>query len=152
VGHVTPRPPVLTTLAVLAMVLGAGGGLSSVSTVVLLTETRDHYMAKAFPAEQRDSQAFPDEFLKEAEREAEAYYNRRGVAIPLAGVNFIVSILLFLAAGALLRGRATSIGSFRFAALVNIPYHVLQTVFSLVQIRDISMTPSPGSPLSESLP
>lgn len=87
-------------------------------------------MAEKIPVQQA-------EFLKIAEKEADVIYSRRGVALPLAGMNFILSTLLFLGCARAMRGSLWGASALKFASMASVPYTVLASAFAVVQAREI---------------
>jgi hypothetical protein len=73
-----------------------------------------------------------------AEKVADKFYTRRGVILPLAAVNFILSLLL--AAGCLrtLGGSAWGLSAFRLACVGSIPYQVLNGISLVLETRDLA--------------
>jgi len=127
------KPPLLYILAALALLLGSFGTLFTVSRAVPLLLSRDQFVSEV----RHSAERLPLNVNDVAEKEADVVYSRRGVALPLAAMNLILSVLLFLGAGRAMRGSPWGLSAWHVAATANIPYTILATVFSLVQTREL---------------
>jgi hypothetical protein len=130
------KPPLLYLLAAFGLVLGSFGGMFALSKALPLTASRDQYVSAyrewfdKLPAAKLENTQLP-------EKEADVIYSRRGVALPLAVMNIILSTLLFLGCGRALRGSLWGYSAWKFAALASVPYTVLASAFGLVQAREM---------------
>ncbi len=148
----------LSFLAGLGLVLGTFGALSSVAIVLPLVDSRDSFVSmyreiaekqRALPTELGGPEIKSGELVKEAEREGDIYYGRRGTAIPLAIVNFVLSGMLFIGCGGALRGLKSGVQNWRFALWVSILYHAVDTAFALVQSNDLRAAVDPSTTLGQ---
>jgi hypothetical protein len=142
------RPPLLYVLAAFGLLIGSFGGLYAASSAATLLRSRDQYIAEA----KHRVEHLPGDAEKIAEKEAEVVYARRGVALPLAAMNVILSVLLFLGCGRAMRGNAWGASAWELAAFANIPYTVLWAAFNLVQAREMKAAlPEIGIELTSSI-
>jgi hypothetical protein len=143
---VNRRPLILTLFCWIGITIGFGGTILSFFSSLPLLESRDRYVsafsedaARIFhPAA---SLATSNELRALAEKEADAIYGRRGVALPLNAANFVLSLLLLSGCARTLRGLSSGPEAIRFAAAVSIPLHLLDGTFSFVQTRDFERLP-----------
>jgi hypothetical protein len=137
------KPPLLYVLAAFGLVLGSFGALYAPSSAMAFLGTRDQFVsalrdeAQRYPLIPAEPKARA-QFLELAEREAEVLYTRRGVALPLAAMNLIVSLLLLAGAMQAMRGEAWGVSAWSLAAAVNIPYTILSLLFFLVETRELN--------------
>jgi hypothetical protein len=139
------KPPLLYLLAAFGLVLGSFGGMFALSKALPLMSTRDQYVT-AYKEWFEKLPAAKEETTALAEKEADVIYSRRGVALPLAGMNIILSTLLFLGCGRALRGSPWGWSAWRFAAMASVPYTVLASAFALVQAREMAAA-MPNDPI-----
>lgn len=94
-----------------------------------------------------------DDVQRLAERKAEALWSRRGVFIPLAVANAVLSSLMLLGiAGAVSRRLAWGRSAWRFAALVSLVAVAMEGVANYVHARDlIQAVADLHDPLSEQI-
>ena len=135
------KPPFLYVLAAFGLMLGGFGTMYSVSSAVPLMSSRDQYVAANI--EQAEAQlpladALKPERDKAIEKQADALYARRGVTLPLAGMNLILSFLLFAGCVRALRNQQWGHSAWSLAALVSIPYTLLDCGFEVVQHHDLA--------------
>jgi hypothetical protein len=149
------KPPLFYILAAFGLVLGLFGGMSAISNGLSLLMTRDEYVSATREGAEKLAPAAKDDVLHMVERQADAVYSRRNVALPLAAMNVILSGLLFLGCGRALRGQAWGISAWQLAAAASIPYTLLACAFALVQARELRTvfeeTPGPLGALSGSI-
>lgn len=150
------KPPLLYVLAAFGLVLGSFGALYAPSSAMAFLGTRDQFVsalrdeAERYPLMPAEPQARA-QFLELAEHEAEALYARRGVALPLAAMNLIVSLLLLAGAMQAMRGEKWGVSAWSLAAAVNVPYTLLSLAFFLVETRDlVAVFRASGGPIGES--
>jgi hypothetical protein len=148
------------------MILGALGAYRALQEFLDLTSSRDRFVArhkdafvfrdemppldvdggmpdagvaapvvKSAPANDAGT-AIPKQMA--GDRLAEARYARRGVLLPLAAVNMILSLLLFAGCTRVLRGQAWGLSAWLLCAMVSIPYHLLDCTVSVVQARELA--------------
>ncbi len=146
------KPPLLYVLAAFGLVLGSFGTLYALSSAAPFMFTRDQYVNAMrdeaekqlpLPADAADRNAM----LALEEREAEVLYDRRGVALPLAAMNMILSLLLFAGAARAMRGHAWGVSAWTLAAAASVPYTLLALAFAIVESRYLvaayRLTPGP---------
>ncbi len=135
------RPTLLYVLASTGLLLGGLGSFYSGCHAAPLLQSRDQYLAAIHDV--AEHQALPPEvgskedLMKAFDKQAEVVYSRRGVALPLDAMNFILSMLLFLGCGRALRGHTWGLQAWILAAMVSVPYTLLDCAFSIVQSRDL---------------
>jgi hypothetical protein len=138
------RPALFYILAAFGLVLGAFGGMSSVSNGLSLLMTRDEYVSASRETAEKLAPPAQDDLLKLVERQADTLYSRRNVALPLAAMNFILSTLLFLGCGRAMRGQAWGWSAWQLAATASNPYTILAGAFALVQARELQSVLEPS--------
>jgi hypothetical protein len=79
-----------------------------------------------------------DEVLRVVEKQADLVYSRRGVALPMAAMSFILSLLLFAGCARAMRGLAWGASAWSLAAVASLPYQILDAAFAVVQVHDLS--------------
>lgn len=79
-----------------------------------------------------------DDVLRVVEKQADLVYGRRGVALPMAAMNFILSLLLFAGCARAMRGLPWGASAWSLAAVASLPYQLLDVAFAIVQARDLS--------------
>jgi hypothetical protein len=133
----TDKPALFYVLAAFGLLIGSFGGMFALSKAAPLLGSRDQYIsayrefAEKLPG--HDAQS-----LKMAEQEADAIYSRRGVALPLAAMNLILSTLLFLGCGRALRGSPWGLSAWQLAVVASLPYTLLASAFAIVEAREIA--------------
>jgi hypothetical protein len=138
-----PRPPLLYVLASFGLILGGFGASYSSCQAASLLQTRDQFAAGVREEAERrlptapDQLVTKDELMHMIERQAEVIYSRRGVALPLDAMNFILSALLFAGCGRALRGHSWGLSAWSLAAIASVPYTLLDCAFSIIQSRDL---------------
>jgi hypothetical protein len=140
---VLKKPALFKVLAIFGLILGGFGSLYSFASSMPLLSSRDQYVAIYREAAEKQSAVVPtpalrDELVHMYERQADTVYSRRGVQLPLAAMNIILSMLLFAGCTRALRGQGWGLSAWTMAALASIPYTVLDVAFSVVQARDLS--------------
>jgi hypothetical protein len=134
------KPPLLYVLAAFGLVLGGFGTYYAVGIGAPLLQSRDQYVSgiRGFIDKQTPESAAPDrdDTLKLVEKQAEVLYSRRGVALPLAGMNVILSLLLFLGCARAMRGEPWGLSAWGLAAKASIPYVVLDCALSVGLSRE----------------
>ncbi len=126
-------------LGAFGLVLGGFGMVYSLNSATSLLEPRDQYVRViADNAEKSPIPiAPPAELRRMGERIAEVRYSRRGVVLPLAGMDFILSTLLLAGCLRAMRGQSWGLSAWSLAALASIPYQLLDGAFAIVQARDL---------------
>jgi hypothetical protein len=127
------------------MAVGGFAGLYAVAAAAPLLQPRDQFVA-AWQEQARlllsiqPQKEVPDRdaFERVIEREGDAIYARRGAALPLYAMSLILSGLLFLGCARMLRREAWGLSAFELAAVANIPYHLLDATFGVIQARDLA--------------
>lgn len=148
------KPPLLYVLAAFGLVLGSFGTLYALSSATPFLLTRDQFLA-AYHEEAERHPLLPSEpaaraqFLELGEREADVLYARRGVQLPLAAMNLIVSLLLLAGTTQAMRGQAWGISAWSLGAAANVPYTVLALVFFLVESRELLAIYRGAGPVGE---
>ena len=141
------KPTFLKVLAGFGLALGCFGAISAISSALLFTHTRDEYVTLLRDSTVKSAPSATEQQVKLIEQEADALYSRRNVALPLAGMNLILSSLLFFGCGRAARGQLWGLQAWQLAAAASIPYTILACAFALVQMRElrpiIDATPGP---------
>ncbi|MEO6955044.1 MAG: hypothetical protein ABI321_24805 [Polyangia bacterium] len=143
------RPRLLVVLAVIGFLYGTLGIVTSLSSFVTLTGSHDAFTAevkrqadKLVP--QAEAGKPTDELATVALRKAEALWTRRGVLLPLAGGNLIVSVLILLGCSRIWsaddpRGRrAWARSAWQLGCLVGLPLLGLQTLVEIAHAKDLA--------------
>jgi hypothetical protein len=110
----------------------ADAGASSTTAVASDTPASSSLFTELFGTLSRD------EVLRIVEKQADLVYSRRGVALPMAGMNFILSLLLFAGCARAMRGLAWGASAWSLAAVASIPYELLDVAVAVVQARDLA--------------
>lgn len=136
------KPALFYVLAAFGLVLGGFGPYYALGKGVLFLQNRDRFVSAVRAAAEVQSAAIPPEGRDAAmtlvEKQADVVYSRRGVTIPLAGMNVILSLLLFLGCARAMRGDPWGLSAWALAAMVSIPYVVIDSALSLVQSRELA--------------
>jgi hypothetical protein len=74
-----------------------------------------------------------------AEQAAETLYSQRGVVLPLAAMDVIISLLLLFGCLRALRGDAWGLSAWSIACLVTIPYELLNAVVLMHQSHELPL-------------
>jgi hypothetical protein len=128
------RPPFLVVMAIFGLLLGSFGALYAINNATLFLMPRDAYSKSVH---EQAEKLIPDEGLRRfQEQRAEAEYDRRNTALPLAGMNVLLSCLLVAGCARALRGSAWGASAWSVAALGSIPYHLIDGAFAVVKGRD----------------
>lgn len=136
----------LYVLAAFGLVLGGFGALSSASGGAALLRSRDHYvdarrkLAEQAAGELPEQLGTREDLVKVVAREADAQHRWRGVALPLAAMNLILSMLLFTGAMRAMRGDPWGWSAWLLAARASIAWVLLDVIFQVVQARDLQAT------------
>jgi hypothetical protein len=133
------RPTLLSILAVVGIVLGACGTMYALSSAPLYLGSRDAMVRlyRETAAKSASSLTPADQLELMAEREADVRYRRRNAQLPLTGVTLIVSCLLLAGCSRTLRGQAWGVEAWTLAAMMAIPYQLLDTALAVVQAHDL---------------
>jgi hypothetical protein len=138
---VSARPKFLVVIAAFGILLGGYGVLNAIATGTTLLLPRDAYIkAHHDEAEKNLSGATPelrDTLVQIAEKQAAAHYGRRGVALPLAAIDLILSFLMMAGCLRALRGLGWGASAWSLAAKLIIPFMILDSAFMIVQTRDL---------------
>jgi hypothetical protein len=149
---VVKKPPLLVALAVIGLLLGGFGSVYSIATVQSFLRSRDAFINDVRDEIDRlvpsaDKLAPREQLTRLVEKEADAVYSRRNAALPLAAMNFILSLLLFAGCGRALRNDQWGLSAWTMAALGSIAYTALDCAFSLVRTNDLlALSKEPGLP------
>jgi hypothetical protein len=134
----------LTLLAAVGLVLGCAGALYSLVNARMMLEGRDRYVATYREAAERQLPATTEGISREElgrlfESVAEAVYARRGVALSLAAMDLILSLLLFAGCARAMRGQLWGLSAWSLAAAASIPYALVDTAYSMMKTRDVAV-------------
>jgi hypothetical protein len=129
-------------LAFIGLVLGCFGCFYAMSDASMLLMPREKLVSAVREYHDKQlGQAKPEirELrLRIAEKQADAHWSRRNVALPLAAVELILSVLLFAGCARALRGMAWGHSAWLLAAKITIPYLIVRCAFAFVQARDLA--------------
>jgi hypothetical protein len=144
-------PRLVVVLAWIGMALGGFAGLFAASSAGPLLGSRDRFVADCREYASRLPSPLvqgKDRDLLERviEREADVTYSRRGVALPLAATNAILSLLLLVGCARALRGEAWGASAWSLAALASLPYQLIDGAFAMVRARDLAAVLAPLDP------
>jgi hypothetical protein len=100
-------------------------------------------VASVFADQATNPSPSPSPFLaadtgEQTEKVADKRYLRRGIVLPLAAINFILSMLLVAGCLRTLRRSEWGLSAFRLACLGSIPYQVLNGISVLLETREIA--------------
>jgi len=136
------RPPLLFILAAFGMILGGFGMLYAMTAGAALLAPRDAYLqAHHEAAEKQLGGATPEareELVRLTEKQADVIWSRRGVALPLAAIDLILSFLMLAGCLRALRGQSWGLSAWLLALKLSIPYVILDSAFSFVRARDMA--------------
>jgi hypothetical protein len=139
---VTARPKFLLVIAAFGILLGGYGVLNAIASGTSLLLPRDAYIkAHRDEAEKRFGETTPnlrDALVQMTEKQAAASYSRRGVALPLAAIDLILSFLMMAGCLRALRGMGWGASAWSLAAKLIIPFMILDTAFGMVRARDMA--------------
>jgi hypothetical protein len=139
------RLPFLTVLAWMGLILGSFGSLYGLASAAPFFVSHDAFVAgRRADVEQQLAGKPPTDpervrAVETVERAAEALYARRGAIIPLAILNFVLSMMLFVGCGRALRRLPSALSLWVLAAALSVPYTVLDGALGLLQARDLEV-------------
>ncbi len=149
------KPPMLYVLAAFGLVLGSFGTLYALSSATPFLLTRDQFVGAVRDEAEKQLPVPADgadrgQLVHLEERKAEVLYARRGVALPLAAMNLILSALLFAGTARAIRGHAWGVSAWSLAAAASVPYTLLAFAAFIVESRALiaAFRETPG-PLAE---
>ncbi len=140
-----PKLPFLTVLAWFGLLLGSFGSLYGLASAAPFFASHDAFVSgRRADVEQQLAGKPPDDPERQravttVERAAEALYARRGAIIPLAILNFVLSMMLFVACGRALRRLPSALSLWVLAAALSVPYTILDGALSWLQGRDLEV-------------
>jgi hypothetical protein len=145
----TKTPIVFRLLAIVGVLLGSFGSFYTLLQGTALLAEHDQYVRSYREAAERAlpplAPGTPDDRGALFEKVADARYARRGVALPLAAINVILSLLLLAGCLRALRGQAWGLSAWTVAAAASIPYQVLDAAHSALELRDVAaIVQAPG--------
>ncbi|MGZ3406279.1 MAG: hypothetical protein ACXVAN_07530 [Polyangia bacterium] len=132
-------PALLYVLAAFGVITGSYGALRAIGSVVMYAKPREVYL-QMVTANNDGLKPFVDAATLERydAHEADARYQRRNAALPLAGVGLILSCLMFAGTMRAMRGDGWGLSAWRFAALASIPYQLVNLALTTVMARDLA--------------
>jgi len=129
-------------LAIFGILLGGYGVLDAMASGTSLLLPRDAYIkAHREEVEKRFGDSGPvlrEAIVQMTERQAEAVYSRRGVALPLAAIDLILSFLMMAGCLRALRRLGWGLSAWLLSVKLIIPYMVLSCAFSMMRARDMA--------------
>lgn len=142
-------------LSLVGLLLGAFGAFYSLAAASPLLASRDQFVEAYRETAERELANYPatppapvpgstlrpfsrDELMAIFGKQADLLYSRRGVALPLAAINFILSVLLFTGCVSARRRQIWGLQAWELAALGSLPYLILECGFALVQAHDLA--------------
>ncbi|HEX2569703.1 MAG TPA: hypothetical protein VH877_09105 [Polyangia bacterium] len=132
------RPPLLTILAALTVLVGSLGVGHGLTRLLSYAEGRDAFVEQARDAFTTQLPHLPaEERQRLAEDYGERAWARGGAVVPLALVNLILSFLLFSGAIETLRGRRWGASAWEWSAKLSIPYSVVAMVLLRMEFHDL---------------
>jgi hypothetical protein len=146
-----PKPPLFKLLAAVGILFGSLSAMYATFSASAYLKERDAFVdmytqAAAGilnPSPSPSPSPSPDPALVAAreklpQRVAETLYARRGVVLPLAAVNLILSALLLFGCLRAWRGTMWGLQAWTWTCLASIPYQVLNTASFALQTRDLA--------------
>ena len=142
----TRRPRLLVALALVGFLYGVIGLITAWSTVVALTGSHDRFTSavRTDPARMLglpQTLGTPAEQARVADRKADALWARRGVLLPLAGINAITALLVLLGLSRTMArgGKNARWGrsAWQLGALVGLPCLAMETLVAWLHSRDL---------------
>ncbi len=133
-------PRTVQLLAGIAMVVGGLGGGRALSEVVAYSGDHDDFVVarrRELEVRSQITGRLPAEVLdKVGDQVGERAWSRRGINLPLAIANLVLSTMLFVGAMRALGRSHWGHGAWQFAAMLSVPYTVLQTVVLIIEAHD----------------
>lgn len=133
-------PRIVNVLAGVAMVVGGLGGGRALSEVAGYLGSHDGFVnekRRELEVRSRFSGDLPSEVVqKVGDQLGERAWARRATNLPLSLANLLLSTMLFVGALRALARSKWGHGAWQFAALLNIPFTLLQTVVQIVEAGD----------------
>jgi hypothetical protein len=134
-------PRAFRLLALIGVLVGSWSALYALTHAGELLVTRDQFInsyrdADLAPVITGES---PDARRARLEKVADALYSRRGVALPLAIADCLLSGLLFIGCFRALRLSVWGVQAWGFACTISIPYQILDGVRFALEAKDLSL-------------
>lgn len=127
-------------LALVAMMVGGLGGGRALSEVAGYLGSHDGFVIdkrRELEIRSHFSGELPSEVTQKAgDQLGERAWARRGINLPLSLANLVLSTMLFVGAMRALRRSKWGHGAWQFAAAINIPFTLLQTVVLIIEAQD----------------
>jgi hypothetical protein len=133
------KPPLVYILAAFGLLAGAFGAQHALATGVTLLAPRDAYVeAMAIHNAPLKRGVAPADFDKYSARTADARYDRRNAALPLAAVGLFLSTLLFGGCLRGMRGDPWGIAAWSLVATASIPYELISAALAWLTGADLA--------------